>query len=76
MQQNIISALNTITNFGQAVAVAFAAVMLMVIGYQYFAMGDEGAQKAKKSFINLVIGLGLIFLATFIANWLKGVFSF
>lgn len=66
--------LNKIKIVVAALGFGLAVIFLIVGGIQYMTAGgdDEKASKAKKLIINAIIGIAIIFAATFILSLVEG----
>lgn len=72
--QTICALLNKIKIIIAAIGFGIAVIMLIWGGIMYMTAGgnDEKATKARKLIINAVIGIIIIFAATFILNLVEG----
>ncbi|HUT95968.1 MAG TPA: TrbC/VirB2 family protein [Candidatus Paceibacterota bacterium] len=70
----ICNILNKIKVVVAALGFGLAVIFLIVGGIQYMTAGgdDEKASKAKKLIINAIIGIAIIFAATFILSLVEG----
>lgn len=66
--------LNKIKIIIAALGFGLAVIFLIVGGIQYMTSGgdDEKAKKARKMIVNAIIGIAIIFAATFILNIVEG----
>ena len=72
---DIIAIITTITQWLFGLAGALAVVYLVYAGIQYITGGPKGAEAAKTSIINAIIGIAVIVLSYVIVNAVVGIFG-